>query len=371
MSYFLNEDQQLIKQAAHEFARNEVEPRVEEIDKTGRYPLDLWKRCAELGYTGICIPERLGGLGADVTTEMVVMEELGRISPALALIIDAHLYAVATIAELGTEEQKQNYVIPCARGEKICALSSTDPAGSTNYSEWMTNAVKDGSDYVLNGTKVFTTNADVADVYVVQALAEEGLKQFIVEKGASGLETGHIEHKLGLAGSNTGTVNYRNVRVPASNVINPGDSSALWVPFLDVASIALGISEEVYEKTLKYLLQRTKAGKPLASLGPIPFQLAKMAAQIEFARNFIYNAARLFDEGRPDPKLPFMAKAVVTEMAVEIASRCIELHGAVGYCEDTGIARYLRDAQGFTIAEASTNIHWYLVAAMMGIPMTY
>lgn len=371
MSYFLNEEQQLIRNTAREFAQNEVKPRVAEIDKSGIYPMDLWKRCAELGFTGICIPESLGGLGADVTTEMVVMEELGRISPSLALMVDAHMYAVATISELGTEEQKQKYVIPCARGEKICALSSTDPAGSTNYTEWMTTAVEDEDGFVLNGTKMFTTNADVADVYVVQAVTATGLAQFIVEKGTLGLETGYIEHKLGLAGSNTGTVNYKNVRVPKSNLLIPKDSLALFVPFLDVATISLGIAEEVYERTFKYLMERTKAGKPLATLGALPNQLAQMAAKIEFARNFIYNTARLFDEGRPDPKLPFMAKAVVTEMAVEIASRCIELHGAVGYCEDTGIARYLRDAQGFTIAEASTNIHWYLVAVMLGIPMNY
>lgn len=371
MSYFLNEEQQLVRNIARDFALNEVKPRAAQIDKSGEYPMDLWKRCAELGFTGICIPENHGGLGADVTTEMVVMEELGRQCPTLALNVDAHMYAVATIEALGTEEQKQKYVVPCAKGEKICALSSTEAAGSSNYSEW-TISVKDLGDSVeINGTKIFTTNAHVADVYVVQALTAQGLRQYIVEKGTPGLETGYIEHKMGLSGSNSGTVNLKNVIVPKGNEIVSGDAAALLIPFLDVASIALGISEEVYERTFRYLMERTKAGKPLASLGAIPQQLSQMCAKIEFARNFIYSAARLFDEGRPDPKLSFMAKAAVTEMAVEITSRCMELHGAVGYSEDTGIARYLRDAQGFLVAEASTGIHWYLVAMMLGIPMNY
>jgi alkylation response protein AidB-like acyl-CoA dehydrogenase len=371
MSYFLTEEQQLIKNSVRDFVENEVKPRAIEIDKTGEYPMDLWKRCSELGFTGVCIPEKHGGLGADVTSEMVIMEELGRQSPTLALNVDAHMYAVATIEALGTEEQKMKYVVTCAKGESICALSTTEAEGSSNYSEWSFSVKDNGDSVVLNGTKIFTTNAHVADVYVVQTVTPQGLKQYIVEKGTPGLETGHIEKKLGLSGSNSGTVNFKNVVVPKANEIISGDAPSLLVPFLDVASISLGISEEVYERTFKYLMQRTRAGKPIATIGAIPAQLAQMSAKIEFARNFIYNAARLFDEGRPDPKLSFMAKASITEMAVEIVSRCMELHGATGYSEETGLARYLRDAQGFLVAEASTNIHWYLAAMMLGIPMNY
>ena len=371
MSYFLTEEQALIQKIARDFAQNECKPRAAEIDKTGDYPMDLWKRAAELGFTGLCIPEEFGGMGADATTEMIVMEELGKQCPTLALNIDAHMYAVASIAKAGTEEQRKKYVIPTAKGVKIAALSSTEPTGCTNYDEWTLTATDKGDHVELNGTKIFSTNAQVADIYVVMANTSDGLIQYIVEKDYPGVETTYIENKLGLSGSNSGTLTLKKVMVPKENQFVAGALTDVYLPFLDVAAISLGMAEEVFDRTFAYLMQRTRSFKPLATLGSIPEQLAKMSAEIEFARTFIYSAARLYDEGRGEPKLHFMAKAVVCEMAVKIISRCMELHGAVGYSEDAGIARYLRDAQGFLVAEASTAVHWYLVALMMGIPMPY
>jgi alkylation response protein AidB-like acyl-CoA dehydrogenase len=370
MSIILTEEQQLILNNVKEFVQNEVKPRVVDIDKTGEFPHDLWKRCAEMGLTGLAVSEEYGGLDQGVVMEQLVMEEIAKESPVLALILDAHQLSYRVIQHVGTEEQKKKYLPPLASGEKITALSATEACGSTNFPEYAPMK-RDGDDLILNCTKIFTTNAHVADYYTVLGLLDGGLQVVIVEKGTPGLETGHIEHKLGMAGSYSGNVRFNNVRVPKENICipKPGFDYGFAVCYLNISAISLGLSEGVLEKTKNYVLNRSRLGKPLASFQVVAHHIAKMQTQIELARSILYRAAELYDEGTPNMMLVSMTKVFATEMGVDIANLCIQLHGAIGYGEDTGIARYFRDAKCNTIGETSTDIHYDFIAMYLGMPI--
>ena len=367
----LNEEQQMILRSVKEFVENEVKPRAMEIDRTGEFPHDLWKRCAELGLTGSGIPEEYGGLGLGVLMEQLLMEEIAKESPVLALIVDAHLLAFRMISRAGTEEQKQRFIPKLASGEMIGSMASTEAPGSTNYTELPPMGTYDGEDLILNTTKVFITNSHVADLYVFSGMVDGQTIPCVVEKGAPGLITGQIENKLGMNGSMTGTVRCVDLRVPKENIL--GEAGALDKEFaamyLNISAISLGIAEAVVEKTTKYVMNRTRFGKPLGGFQVVAHHIAKMTAQVELARSIMQRAAILHDEGTPDLRLNFICKAFTCEMAVQVADLCIQLHGAAGYTEDTGIARYLRDAKCNTIGEHPTDIHWDYLALQLGLPI--
>ncbi|MEL7563313.1 MAG: acyl-CoA dehydrogenase family protein [Dehalobacterium sp.] len=370
MSYFLTEEQILMRNTVKEFAEGEVRNRIAEIEKSNQFPLDLWKRCAELGLTGIAVDEKFGGLGLDVTTELLVMEELAKELPALALILDAHMLGMRVLEMYANEEQKQKYLVPGATGEKISAFGITDPAGSSNFSEWTPLGVFDGDEIVLNNTKLYVTNSQVADFYIFNGFIDGTLCYVIIDKGTPGLEDGHIEHKMGLAGTSTGTVSLRNVRVPKANymaITKPPVNQNIC--FLNITVIALGLAEAALEKTKQFVLNRTRMGQPLASFQVVAHHIAEMATKIEFSRNMIYNAAKLFDEGTPNVMLARMAKAKIPDWVVEITSQCIQLHGGAGYCVDTGIERYMRDAKGLCIGEFPTDCHYDVIALQLGMPI--
>jgi alkylation response protein AidB-like acyl-CoA dehydrogenase len=303
--------------------------------------------------------------------ETLMMEEIGKECPALALILDVHFVCFHLMDHFGTEEQKAKYVPRLASGEWIGAVSGTEPQGNTNIPEWQPMGKKDGDDIILNCTKLFCTSSHVADIILVLGLIDGALQCVLVEKGMKGLETGHVEHKLGLAGSGTGTVRYNNIRIPKENIclIKPQMSIDAATMFLNMSAICLGLSESVFEKTKNYVLNRTRFGKPLAGNQVVAHHLAKMATQIELARSILHRAARLYDEGKPDVTLTFMNKAYVPEMAVHIANQCIQLYGGAGYMEDTGIAKYLRDAVAFQLAEYPTELHYDWIALHMGLPI--
>jgi alkylation response protein AidB-like acyl-CoA dehydrogenase len=353
MSYFLNEEQLLMQSAIREFAQGELQERAAEIDKTGEFPMDIWARCAELGLTGVTVPEEYDGLGADITTEMMMMEELGKVSPAIGLMLDAHLFALALIQRSGNEEMKQKYLADGASGRKIFALSATDPAGASNVPDWTMFAAETEDGFVLNGNKIFCTNSHVADVYVCMSLTATGLSNFIVEKGTPGLGTGAFEHKIGMHGVNSGCVTYDNVKVPKNHIMGYPTDPHCNVAILHMSMISIGAAETALEKTVEYLRNRTRQGKSLLSRGAISTKLFKIAADIEMAKGLIYTAARLLDEDRGDVRLHFMAKAYIPEMMTQDIAKCIELHGAVGYSEDTGLSLLFRDALGCMIADGA------------------
>jgi alkylation response protein AidB-like acyl-CoA dehydrogenase len=299
----------------------------------------------------------------------MVMEEIGKASPTLGLILDVNLFTLGELMGSATPEQQKKYIPDLACGKKIGGLSSTEAQGSINMAEWNIGAVREGDHYLLNSTKLFQTNSCHASTIVITLLSPEGPVKLIVDMDTPGIETGHIERKMGLNGSDTGTIVFKNVKVPAENLMPPTPSPYGSVPFLDVAAICLGIAQEAYDRTFAYLSQRTKNHKKMVIVNGVGTELAKMAIEIELARNLIYNGGRMFDEGQPIYLIAPMAKAWVSELAVRTASRCIELNGAVGYCEDTGLCRLLRDAQGLCIAECSTQIQYALIQMGLGIPV--
>ncbi len=368
----LTDEQQLILNNVREFVQTEVKPRAPQIDKTAQFPHDLFKRCAELGLTGLAIDEEYGGLGQGVLMEQLVMEEIAKECPVLALILDAHLLSYRLINHFGSKEQKKRFIPPTASGAQITAMASTEATGSTNFAEQQPMGKRDGDGIILNGTKLFTTNSDVAGFYIVQGMVDGEFVNVIVEKGTPGLETGAIDHKLGMAGSSTGTVRFKNLRVPKENILaehSDVQDASFALCFLNISSISIGLAEGVLEKTKTYLLNRTRNHKPLAGFQVVAHHLAKMQTQIELAKSILERAAKLYDEGRPDVVLTFMTKAFACEMAVDVANLCIQLHGAAGYMEETGIARYLRDAKCNTIGEISTDIHYDYIALRMGLPI--
>jgi butyryl-CoA dehydrogenase len=356
MSYFLTEDQQLMRNAIREFAQGELKARAPEIDKTGEFPMDIWARCAELGLTGVTVPEEYGGLGADITTEMMMMEEIGKVSPAIGLMLDAHLFALALLQRSGNEEMKKKYLADGASGRKIFALSATDPAGASNVPQWTMFAAETEDGYVLNGNKIFCTNSHVADVYVCMSLTATGLANFVVEKGTPGLQTGFFEHKIGLHGVNSGSVTYQNVKVPKSHMMTYPTDPHCNVAILHMSMISVGAAETALEKTVEYLGSRDRQGKPLLTRGAISQKLFGLATDIEMSKALIYTAARLLDEDRGDARLHFMAKSAIPERMTQGIAKCIELHGAVGFSEDTGLSMLWRDALGCCIADGAATV---------------
>lgn len=356
MSYFLTEEQSLMRNVIREFAQTELAARAAEIDKTGEFPLDLWKRCGELGLTGVTVPEEYGGLGADITTEMVMMEEVGKVSPSIGLMLDAHLFALSLIQYSDNEEMKQQYLKDGASGKKIFALSATDPAGASNFPEWTIFGAETESGWLLNGNKIFCTNSHVADVYVCMSLTSTGLSNFIIEKGTPGLITGFFEHKIGLHGVNSGSVTYQNVALPKNHFMNYPNNPHCNVALLHMSMISVGACETALKKTVDYLGSRERGGKTLLSRGAVSQKLFKISADIEMAKGLIYTAAKLIDEDRAEQPLHYMCKAFIPEMMTQDIAKCIELHGAVGFSEDTGLSMLWRDALGCCIADGAATV---------------
>lgn len=371
--WFLNDDQRLMQQAVREFVDREVRPRAEEIDASDEFPFDLWQRAAELGLTGIMVPEEYGGLGLDYTTEVIIEEEIGRVCPTLGLILSVNYYCGHDIMSYGTPEQKAKYLPDIATGRKLGGISSTEAPGSSNKAEWGVGAVLDGDDYVINVTKLFQTNVEYSNTVVMNLMAEKGPIKLIVDKDSTpGISVGQIEHKLGLHGSSTGVMDVVDARVPVENELIVEQTSPLAaLARNDNVAMCLGILQEAFDKTLKYLTARTKNHKPLASFGAVGSELAHIAADIELMRNSVYMCARQLDEGNDPSFLCYTNKLWGPYTTVKDLSKLIELNGGVGYINDTGLGKMLRDAQGFCLTDGSTNLTNSIVQSMLGIEVDY
>ncbi len=376
MSYFLSEEQEAIREVARRFTVREVRPRAHEAYGQGSRAFfrDMGKRMGELGFFRLSMPESEGGMAASKTTVLLVYEELAKESAALAL----HLLLNGTFSHtlLGLPEAKARWFEKVMCGEASMSASGTDPRGAANYAEWSDLATRDGDHFVLNGTKSYCSGASYADLIVVFGLYDGTMWAFPLDAGTHGLTIAE-DRTMGLSGS-LGALTLSNVRVPLSECSESGD----WVKdrklvgqtghsaysVMDISAMALGIAEGVFEKALAYARDRTHAGSPVLSLGAIQVKFAKMKAQIEAVRCMLYNAVRLFDEGRMDKMLNHMVKPLACEMAVDIARDCMQIFGGSGYCIDTGIERYLRDAMGLAIGEGTSDMHWSTVSTMMDMP---
>lgn len=376
MSYFLSEEQQAIRDVARRFTENEVRPRVMELygPDSHRFILEMGRRMAELGFLRLPIPECAGGLQVPRTTLLIVYEELSKECPALALHL--MLNGVLPAILLGMPAAKDKWFEKVLAGEATMTGAATDPRGVANFSEWSELAVLDGDTFVLNGTRNYCTGAPYADLIIVFGLYQGTTWAFPLETGTPGFVV-REDPKMGL-GTTFGAMTLTDVRIARSQCMEmPGwvkdkqmvQANGLSViNTLDISSMALGLAEGVFEKAFAYARERTNAGQPVLSLGAIQAKFAQMKAQIETTRCLLFSIARLLEEGRQDKMLEHIIKPVATEMAVDVARQCMQTFGGAGYCTETGIERYLRDAMGLTIGECTSDMHWSSVASLMGMP---
>lgn len=367
MDFQFTDEQLMMRKMVRDFAQSRVAPFVEKME-AGQFPRELLKGMGELGLMGIPIPEKYGGAEMDFVSYIIAIHELSKVSATVGVILSVHT-SVGTnpILYFGSEEQKQNYIPKLAKGEYLGAFCLTEPSAGSDASGLKTHAVKNGEEYILNGSKVFITNGGEADVYIVFAtmdrqLGSKGITAFIVEKDTPGLVIGKDEKKMGLHGSRTLQLSFDGMRVPASNLLGKeGEGFAIAMANLDagrigIAAQALGIAEAALEEAVKYAKERKQFGKPIASQQGIAFKLADMATKVEAARLLVYRAAQLRSEGRECGMQASMAKLYASSTAMEVATEAIQVFGGYGYMEDYPVERYFRDAKITEIYEGTSEI---------------
>jgi alkylation response protein AidB-like acyl-CoA dehydrogenase len=373
MSYFENEEQRLLRDTARNFARREVEPLANQIDREEKTPHGLIQRCAETGFFGVCIPEAYGGSGGTLTDACIILEEIAKASPSLAGLLSVQMILCPrTVLVLGNEAQKQRLLRPSASGERLMAYSQTEPAGAGNILHHQTRLREDGNGYRLNGAKLFCTQGE-AKTYLVMTRTsrngQEGYGCVVVEREADGFEVAPYEDKLGWRGTNTGPISFNEVRVTGDNVL--GDlltgNADHHVPcsqagFMGHSASSLGCGEGMLDKTVEYVKQRELYDEPMHRLSPISYWLAEVYNKIEASRCLLYASTRLFDEGRWDRPIGSICKAYICDAMMDSTQRLLQMWGGSGMMNSTGINRYMRDARIKMVAEGSTEMHTSIIA---------
>jgi len=367
MARYFTEEQELIRQVAKDFAENEVKPRAIEIEKANYLPHDLMERMGELGLLACLLPEEMGGLDQGYTVASAIIEEVAKESPALATSAFVQMGAPGLM--LGDPAVAQKYGSAIMAGEQVFAVAMTPPEGSTNTMEWKPCGKLDGDEWVLNATRMFVTNTNVADVILLVGLTDQYQPGcWFVKKGTPGLEDNHVERKMGVAGNNSGTYVFTNVRVPREDFVPMNGAFRLDHMLMLCSAVALGCAEAAFQKTFEYLKVRTRAGQPIFSKQAVTHKLADIKCDIEMARSLLYDAAYLADAGQAEEAsmLTSIAKVKVPKMCAEAVQERIFLYGGLGYMEDTGIARYMRDAVGMSVADGTPGLHREQIAALLG-----
>jgi alkylation response protein AidB-like acyl-CoA dehydrogenase len=379
MNFELTEEQNLIRDMVRSFAETEVAPSAGERDETERFDRALmFDRLAELGLTGIVFPEEYGGAGADYLSYAIAVEELSRVCGSTGVTLSAHLSLCANpIYMFGTEEQKQKFLVPLAKGEKIGAFGLTEPSAGSDAGGTKTTATRDGNDWILNGSKIFITNAGEAEVYVVLARSDKsaekhrGISAYIVEKGTPGFSFGKKEKKMGIRSSPTMELVFENCRIPGDNLLGQeGQGFKVAMKTLDggrigIASQALGIAQGALDATLAYTKDREQFNKPIAAFQGVSFQLADMATQIEAARLLIYNAAYRASAGLSYSQESAMAKLFASETAMRVTTQAVQLHGGYGYTREFPVERMMRDAKITEIYEGTSEVQRVVIGAAL------
>jgi alkylation response protein AidB-like acyl-CoA dehydrogenase len=371
-SIALTPEHEMFRKAVREFVEREIAPKAMEIEERNQPPLDIIRKIAEQGFYGIGIPEKYGGQGGDPRMAAIMSEEFCRVLPGLSVYFGTNELFLTPILLFGTEEQKQKYVPPIARGEKLGAFAVTEPCCGSDVAGIQTKAEKRGNKWVINGRKAFISSSDVADYFIVLARTYPppdrktrylGLTYFIVEKGTPGFKVEQCYHKMGLHGDNACELVFENVEVPDENRVGEEGMGFIYAmetfdrTRIGVAAQAVGMAQGAFEKAFQYVHQRQAFGVPVAYFQAIQFSLVDMAAKLMSARLLTYLAAKLADEGRKEfTFVASLAKFYATEAAEEIISEAINLHGGVGVIVETGIERFLRDVKITQIYEGANNI---------------
>ena len=375
MKLELNEEQLLLQKSVREFAESEVKPRAPELDETGHFPRDLFAKAAELGLTGVALPDSEGGAGFDHISYTIVIEEISRCCASTGVILSVQnsLYC-DPIHRYGTEEQKKKFLLPFARGEKIGCYALTEPQAGSNAAALQTKAVKRGERYVMNGTKAWITNGGAADAAIVYvntdpAKSEKGITALVVEKGTPGFKVGKEERKLGISATACSELVFTDCEVPESNRIgNEGEGYKVALSTLDggrigIAAQAAGIAQGAFEASLKYSQERLAFGHPIAQFQAIQFMLADMATEIDAARLLIRKAAWKQDTGARFSQDAAMAKLFASEMATRVAHKAIQIHGGNGYSREYPVERAYRDARITEIYEGTSEIQRLVISS--------
>lgn len=374
MEFRLSEEHEMMRQMVREFAEKEVKPSAAERDEEERFDRSLFDKLGKLGLAGIPWGEEYGGAGADYLSYVIAVEELSRVCGSMGVTLSAHIsLASFPIFTFGTEEQKQKFLRPLAEGKKLGAYGLTEPGSGSDAAAMRTTAVRDGDDYILNGSKIFITNGGDAEIYVVFAvtnpeLKHKGITAFIVEKGTPGFSFGKKEKKLGIRSSSTLEILFEDCRIPASQRLGEeGEGFKIAMKTLDggrngIAAQAVGIAQGAFEEALSYAKERKQFGKPLTSLQAIQFKLADMATQIEAARLLTYQAAWLESEGLSYGKASAMAKLYAGDAAMKVTTEAVQVFGGYGYTREYPVERMMRDAKITQIYEGTNEIQRVVIA---------
>jgi alkylation response protein AidB-like acyl-CoA dehydrogenase len=374
MDFELNEEQQQVKQTIREFAEAELAPHVMEWDEAQHFPVEMRPKFAELGVMGVLFPEEYGGAGMGYVEYAVIIEELARVDPSIALAIAAHnSLGSGHIFIAGNDQQKEKYLVPLARGDEWAAWGLTEPSSGSDASSMRTTAARRNGGWVINGSKNFITNATFAQTTVVLAISDRtagshGISAFIVEKGAQGFQIAKKENKLGMRASDTAALVFDDCFVPDSNLIGePGQGFIQAMKVLDggrisIAALAVGIAQGAYEAALRYAKERHQFGRPIGEFQAIQFKLADMATEIEAARLLTYQAAALKQKGRVTTRESSMAKLYASEVAVRVAEEGVQIHGGYGFIKDYPAEKYWRDSKLCTIGEGTSEIQRVVIA---------
>ena len=374
MDFEPTEEHRMIRRMVREFAEKEIAPRAEEIDETDQFPDDLFRRMGELGIIGLPFPEKYGGSGSGYTGFVIALEEIARVSGSVAITLDAQtsLYC-EPVYLFGTEEQKQKYLAPAVRGERIGCFGLTEPQAGSDAGATRARAVRDGDEWVINGQKIFITNGSVADFAVITAKTDpekgtRGISAFIVERGTSGFELGRDEKKMGLKGSVTSELFFENCRIPAENLLGQeNEGFRQFMITLDagrvaISAMATGLAQGAFDKAVAYAQEREQFGQPIAKFQAIQWMIAEMATEIEAARLMVNRAAWLRENGQRFTKEAAMAKLFATEMSERVCHKAIQIHGGYGYCQEYEVERMYRDQRLCSIGEGTNQIQRLVIA---------
>lgn len=374
MNFELTEEQISVKKMVRKFVNKEIIPNIREWDRQHHFDLSVLKKLGDLQLMGVCIPEEYGGAGMDYNTLAIVCAELERGDTAYRTAVSVHTGLNSmTLLQWGTEEQKQKYLVPQAQGTKIGAFGLTEPNAGSDVASMQTTAVRDGDDYILNGSKTWISLCDVADHFLIFAktdpvLGHKGITAFIVERRFEGVESRAIKGKLGIRAGNTGEVFLTDVRVPAANVLGAeGEGFKVAMSALDsgrftVAAGAVGLIEASLEASLKYCHERKTFGKEIGKHQLVQQMIAKMSANLEISSLLVYKAGWLKNKGKRNTKETSLAKWIACNAAFEAANDAVQIHGAYGYSDEYPVERFLRNSRAPIIYEGTREIHTIMQA---------
>jgi alkylation response protein AidB-like acyl-CoA dehydrogenase len=378
VDFRISEEQRIFRETFRRFCETEIAPLVEEAEETETFPVELFPKMGKLGYVCPRFSDRYGGAGIDKLSEVIMREELSRICQGIASSWSAHSYLGTTpIYKWGNEDQKQKYVVPAVKGEKIAAFGLTEPNAGSDNQAIQTTAVKDKEGYRINGSKMFITNGTICDfvtlvAYTDRSKGTKGISTFVVDQGSPGFTVSRKLKKEGVRSSETAELAFDECWVPEENRIGPEGSFSRIMGILNegrvgVAGNCVGMAQGAYEAAINYAKERVQFGRPIGKFQAISFKLVEMATEIDAARLMVHRAAWLMDQGEEPKREASMAKLYASEVAVRVAREAIQIHGGYGMMREYPVGRFLRDALVYTVGEGTSEIQKMILARELGL----